>query len=251
MVTREGITQQVQNAVKKLLESNSFVHDIENEHDKYVKKYDWGCDYSFLPHIRFLPEYINFSLTIHRRINLVEEFWQEWSSLLNVGVETPNDITTLYITEKNAYPEIVNEKYYDGYGAFNFEISEDGLREIEDVVSFFFNQKIISKLTELRNLKSIDKLINSDLDPPQDIGEIFNVDGGFMFRRMAVAKLTGNSIYEKICELYKSRFSKITEIAKMPDKEYFLNYPIVFEKVYERLKNIEPLKNTVLSDKAV
>lgn len=250
MFTREGITQLVQNVVRTQLENNGFVCDNENEHNKYLKKYDWGYDYSFLPHVRFLPEHINFSLTVHRRINAIEEFWQEWSSLLNVGIDNPNEITTLYITEKNAYPEIVNEKYHDGYGAFSFEISEEGLDKIESVIDFCFNQKIMAKLADLRNFKNIDRLINSDLDPPQNIGEIFNVDGGFMFRRMAVAKLTSNGIYEKICDLYKNRFSKITEIAMVPGKEYFLNYPIVFEKVYERLKRIEPLSNTILSNEA-
>jgi hypothetical protein len=78
MFTREGITNQVQDILRKRLEKNGFVLGTENEYGKYVKKYEWGCDYSFLPHIRFLAEHINFSTTIHRRINIVEEPWQEW-----------------------------------------------------------------------------------------------------------------------------------------------------------------------------
>lgn len=249
MFTREGITQDVQTVVKNLLEENGFVHDVTSEWNKYEKKYDWGHDYCFLPHVRFLPKHISFNITVHRRIDMIEEVWQEWADLINVSVENPNDISTLYVTEKNAYPEIVNEKYYDGHGAFIFKISDEGLSNIKVIIDNVFNDKILLKLNEFRDLKSIDKLINSDLDAPQNIGEIFNVDGGFMFRRMAIAKITNNNIYEKICDLYKSRFSKIVEIAKNPDKEYFLNYPIIFEKVYERLKSIEPLKNTILPGK--
>jgi hypothetical protein len=246
MFTREGITENIHNAVKIQLEKNGFVLDITNEYNKYIKHYQWGTDYCFLPHVRFQPEHVLFSLTVHRRIDLIEKIWQEWCSLMNVNVVDPNDITTLYVTEKNAYPEIVTQKYYDGYGSFIFEISEKGLNEIKQVVDSVFNDKIILKLQELSDLAAIDKIINSDLDPPQNVNEIFNVDGGFMFKRMIFAKITGNKIYEEICDLYKSRFSKIEEIAKTPGKEYFLNYPIVFEKVYERLKSVEPLKNTIL-----
>lgn len=245
MITRDNITTDVQNIVKSQFEKNGFVLDIENEYGKYVKKYEWGYDYSFLPHVRFLPEHINFNLTVYKRINLIEEIWQEWSNLLNVSIEDPNDITTLYITEKNAYSDIINEKYYDGYGSFIFEISNQGLSKVETIIDNIFNQKIIVKSNELTDLKNIDKLINSDLDAPQNIGEVFNVDSGFMFRRLAVAKFTKNEIYEKICKLYKSRFEKIEELAKTPGKEYFVNYPIVFEKVYERLKNVEPLSNMI------
>jgi hypothetical protein len=249
MFTRESIIVEVQNAVKMQLEKNGFVFDIENEHNKYIKRYAWGYDYCFLPHIRFQPEHILFSLTVHRRIDFIEKIWQEWCNLINVNIEDPNDITTLYITEKNAYPEIVNEKYYDGYGSFIFEISENGLQTIKEIIDNIFNEKIIYKLQELKDLKIVDKLINSDLDSPQNVNEIFNVDGAFMFKRMIFAKITGNGIYEDICKLFKSRFNKIDEIAKAPGKEYYFNYPIVFEKVYERLKNVEPLKNLILSDK--
>lgn len=251
MFTREGITADVQNIVKVQLEKNGFVLDIANEHNKYIKHYNWGYDCCFLPHVRFLPEHINFNLCIDRRIDFIEEIWQEWYNLVNVNIGDPNDITTLYVTEKNAYPEIVNKKYYDGYGSFIFEISKKGLQTLEEIVGNIFNDKIILKLQELRDLKSVDKLINSDLDSPQNVNEIFNVDGAFMFKRMIFAKITGNNFYDSICDLYKSRFSKIKEIAKTPGKEYFLNYPIVFEKVYERLKSVEPLKNTILSDKAI
>ena len=247
MFTREGITLVVQNAVKIQLEKNGFVLDITNEYNKYIKRYAWGYDCCFLPHVRFLSEHINFNLCIDRRVNFIEEIWQEWRALINVNIESPNDITTLYITEKNAYPEIVNKKYFDGYGSFIFEISEKGLDTIKEIIENVFNDKIILKLQELRDLKSVDKLINSDLDSPQNVNEIFNVDGAFMFKRMIIAKITGNEIYEDMCQLFVSRFNKIDEIAKTPGKEYYLNYPIVFEKVYQRLKSVMPLQNTLLS----
>lgn len=246
MITRDTIVAEVHLVLRDQLERNGFMLDKLNDFNKYIKKYDWGTDYCFLPTIHFQSEYVTFSISIHRRINFIEEIWQEWRMLVNVNVEDPNNLTTLYITEKNAYPEIVNEKYYDGYGAFKFEISSEGLREVRGIIETIFTKKIEVKLNEFRDLKNIDKLLNSDLDPPQNINEIFNVDGGFMFKRMIVAKSVGNPIYDKMCELYLSRFEKLIEIAKTPGKEYFLNYPIVFEKVRERLKGLEQRVNTIL-----
>src|SRR6478609_4553326 len=182
MFTREGLTAEVHTEVKRQLEKNGFESDIQNEYGKHIKKYQWGYDYCFLPQVRFQPEHLTFSISIHRRIDFIEKVWQEWSNLLNVSIEDPNDITTLYITEKNAYPEIITEEYYDGHGSFKFEISKNGLSKIASVIDRVFNQKIIVKSDELRDLKNIDKLINSELDPPQNVNEIFNVDGGFMFK---------------------------------------------------------------------
>ncbi|WP_258101211.1 hypothetical protein [Marinoscillum pacificum] len=251
MITREGIVEGIHNIIKKQLGENGFMFDKENKHNKFIKRYAWGIDYIFLPNIRFHPEHILFSLTVHRRIDFVEQIWQEWSNLLNINIEDPNDITTLYVTEKNAYPEIINEKYFDGFGSLIFDISDEGLEVIETVIDNIFNQKIAYKLNELRDLRYIDKLINSDLDPPQNINKVLYVDGGLMFKRMIFAKLTGNEIFNSICDLYKSRFDKIIDIAKTPGKEYYYNYPIVFEKVLERLKDIKKLNNTILSDKTI
>jgi hypothetical protein len=246
MSTREAMVTEIHMVIKDQLERIGFLLDSQNDLGKYIKKHDWGTDYCFLPIVHFQPEHVTFSISIHRRINFIEEIWQEWRKLLNVNIEDRNDLTTLYITEKNAYPEIVNEKYYDSYGAFKFEISSEGLREVRDIIETVFTKKIEVKLNEFRDLKNIDKLLNSDLDPPQNVNEIFNVDGGFMFKRMIVAKSVGNPIYERICSLYLSRFENIIEIAKTPGKEYFLNYPIVFEKVREQLKGSEQRVNTIV-----
>lgn len=250
MFTREGITLVVQNAVKAQLEKNGFVLDLENEHNKYIKRYTWGYDYCFLPHVRFQPEHILFSLTVHRRIDFIEQIWQEYCNLINVNIEDPNDITTLYITEKNAYPEIVNEKYYDGYGSFIFEISENGLSEVERVMAFCINQKIIPKLYFYNDLDSLNHFININFQFSEDVHGFLN-HNGLMYRRVIIAKLTSFKRFENLCDFFRESFDWYNENGKIEGQEYFLNYPIVFEKVYERLKSIEPLENTILSQEAV
>jgi hypothetical protein len=250
MFTREGITEDIQNAVKIQLEKNGFVHDIENEHNKYIKYYSWGYDYCFLPHVRFQPEHILFSLTVHRRIDFIEKIWQEWHNLININIEDSNDITTLYVTEKNAYPEIINKSFYDGYGSFIFEISEKGLSEVENVLELCINQKIIPKLNSYNDLNSLNYFINNNFQFSEDIHGFLN-HNGLIYRRIIIARLTSFSEYENLCNYFRDSFDWYIENGRIEGQEYFLNYPIVFEKVYERLKNIEPLKNTILSEKAV
>lgn len=250
MFTREDITLVVQNAVKTQLEKNGFVLDIDNEHNKYIKHYNWGYDYCFLPHVRFQPEHIVFSLTFHRRIDFIEKIWQEWCNLINVNIVDPNDITTLYITEKNAYPEIINESYYDGNGSYIFEISEKELSEVENVLDFCVNQKIIPKLYSYNDLDSLNHFINTNFQFSEDVQGFLNYNG-LIYRRIIIAKLTSFERYENLCDSFRESFDWYNENGKIEGQEYFLNYPIVFEKVYERLKSIEPLGNTILSDKAV
>ncbi len=151
--------------------------DNENVYNKCIKYYDWGYDYCFLPHVRFQPEHILFSLTVHRRIDFIEKIWQEWSKLINVNIEDPNDITTFYITEKNAFPEMLTEKYYDGYGSFVFEISEVRLSDIENVFDFCFNQKIIPKLYSYNNLNNLNHFINNHFQFSEDIHGFLNYNG--------------------------------------------------------------------------
>lgn len=251
MQDRQSIIMKVHEATANELLKNGFVYGIQNDWPKYMKKYAWGYDYCFLPQVRFEQTHIAFNLTVHRRIDMIETVWQGSSNLLNISIENPYDITTLYVTEKNSYPQIVDQSYYDGRGAFRFEISEESFDDMQQIIQFVFNDKMIINLDRYRDLKAIDRLINSDLDPPQNINEIFSVDGGLMFKRMAVAKYVGNSIYDSICALYLSRFSKISEIASEPGKEYFLNYPKVFNEVYKKLEQVNPLDVTVLSSQSI
>lgn len=241
--TRENLKNFIHSEMKNKLENSMFSEYINNEIIFLEKKYSWGYDETSLPRIAFLETHLEFGINISRRYSVVEELWQDCAELIQINYTDVNSISTIVVNHGNASEEIKTQSYYDG--SLRFEISEKGLAEIPDAIDFVMN-KILEKLNLFRDLKNVDQLINNEIDPPIKENEIFWKDGAFMFKRMILAKLTGNDTYEEICDLYKSRFSKIVELAKTPGKEFFLNYPIVFEKVYERLKDIKPLDNTIL-----
>lgn len=246
--TRESLTELIHSEISKHLEKEHFIR-IERDGDVFYKRhFDWGWDYCSLNRVLFLETHIEFGINISRRYNFIEEIWQEFASLLNINyVDSNYDLmNTIIVNHGNSAEEIKQKAYFDG--SLRFEISEQGLTEVPEAIEFVM-EKIFKKLNELKNIKKLDELENNMLEPPVAENPIFWVDGGFMFKRMILAKLNGNKLYEDICNLYKNRLMKATELAKTPGKEYFLNYPIVFEKIYERLKNVGPLKNLILSDK--
>jgi hypothetical protein len=213
-----------------------------------INNQSWGYDYTTLPNVKFTPETIRLSIVIHRRINSLEEIWQDYASLLNVNYDNKTDITTLRVSHLSAYPEIIKEQYYDGYGTLEFKIEKDIIDNvIPKVLSFLIKDKIIPCLNKFNDLKHIDKIFNSSLDPSQELFDYTINHDGFIFKRMVVAKLVGNPRYEEICNHIKSRFPAVLETAKQPGKEYYANYPIVFDTVYERLKDVKPLDNTELA----
>ncbi|HTJ51837.1 MAG TPA: hypothetical protein VL443_20395 [Cyclobacteriaceae bacterium] len=246
MLTRENLITDVQTEVANQLIKNGFVIDVKNEWQKYVKEYSWGYDYCFLPSVRFRPEHITFSLTIHRRINLIETVWQEWSNLLNVNIADPNEITTFYITEKNAFPDIIKEPYYDGFGAFLFEISQSGLAKMSEVLDYVFNKKMIPKLLKYTDLNELNNYINNEFQFNEQIHSFLN-NNGLIYRRMAIAKYANDSSYEKLCDFFKSTFEWYIENGKIEGQEYLANYPVVFDYVYKKLMNVKPLEDTQLS----
>ncbi|MCK8143020.1 hypothetical protein MW871_14065 [Flavobacterium sp. I-SCBP12n] len=241
--TRENLTAYIDFEMSKHLEENSFLRSINDGDVFYKKEYDWGWDYCSLNRVLFLETHLQFGINFSRRYEYIEAFWQEWAELIQINYSDVNLMTTLTVNHSNASEEIQKKKYFDG--SLRFEISEKGLAEIPEAIEYVIN-KILIKLDFFLNLKNVDNLINSQLEPITENNEIFRRDGGFMFKRMILAKITGNNMYDAICHLYKSRFSKIIDVSKTPGKEYFLNYPIVFDKVYEKLKNVEQWENKIL-----
>ncbi len=59
-----------------------------------------------------------------------------------------------------------------------------------------------------------------------------------LFRRVIIAKLVGNPLFEEICDKEKSFFTDYIELSKEKGYEHYKNIPIVFEKVYDRLTTI-------------
>lgn len=239
--TRENLSELIQDKMSLELVNRDFVKtEIENV-IIYTKKYSWGFDRFTIPRIAFLETHLEFGISISRRYNLIEEIWQDDRELLNLDNSTSSD--TLYIFNGNASDEIKQKSYYDG--SLRFEISEKGLAEIPEAIEFVMN-KIFEKLDLFLNIRELDKYVNTQFQYDEQLHSVIYWQG-LMYKRIIIAKLSGNSKYEELCDFMRESFDWYNENGKIEGQEYYLNYPIVFEKVYDRLKNIEQCENKILS----
>lgn len=129
------------------------------------------------------------------------------------------------------FPQNVKET-----GWLTFEISDNGIEEFKEVIKYIIEQDLIPKLENVRSLQILDNQLNSSIE--LDNFEQYNInDNGVLLRRIIIARLTNNPLYEEICKHERSFFPDYIEASKEIGYEYFKNIPIVFEEVYNRLKS--------------
>lgn len=247
--SKKDVTKYIYSEMSKCIEKGRYIRSESDGSIFYDKKYDWGWDYCSLNRILFLETHLEFGINISRRYNFIEDIWIDLSSQLNSLATTNSNLPlpSIIINHGNASEEIKQKSYYDG--SLRFEISEKGLSEIPEAIEFVMN-KIFEKLNLFLDIRELDKYVNTQFQFDEQLHSVIYWEG-LMYKRIAIAKYANNPNYEALCDFMKASFDWYNENGKIEGQEYFLNYPIVFEKVYKRLKSVEPLKNTILSDKAV
>ncbi|MFN3446536.1 MAG: hypothetical protein ACK44D_12410, partial [Bacteroidia bacterium] len=95
------------------------------------------------------------------------------------------------------------------------------------------------------DLREIDKFINAEIKY-QDYVQGFLGTEGTEFKRMIIAKLTGNPIYSELVITYRGYYEWYQNKGKEKGSEFWGNYPEVFEELFRRLENVNPLTNPVL-----
>jgi len=137
--------------------------------------------------------------------------------------------------------EIVRSKFPDNIrktGWLCFDISEQGFEQFKTVLRYIFAEQLIPELNKYHSIDVLDRMINNKIIATEEDKKIINEHQGLPFRRLILAKLNSNPLFEDIYEYTKSYMPKIVELSKKPGMEYFKNYPFVLEEVYNRLKNI-------------
>ncbi len=137
---------------------------------------------------------------------------------------------------KAKYPENIRET-----GWLCFDISDTGFERFKEVLRYIISELLIPELDKYHSIDILDKMINSKVIISNEDKRIINKHQGLSFRRMILAKLNNNPLFEEISQYYLSNVSQFIEFSKRPGMEYFKNYPYVFEEVYNRLKSIPPL----------
>ena len=97
---------------------------------------------------------------------------------------------------------------------------------------------IIPAFDKYDNIKALDSFVN---EKPEYYLEVMHLlpGKGLEYRKMIIAKLAGNPQYELVCEAMKQRILTFEYGKGIAPKE---NYLSIYEKIYERLKNVQQLE---------
>lgn len=136
---------------------------------------------------------------------------------------------------KAKFPENIRDT-----GWLCFDISDTGFERFKEVLRYIISELLLPELDKYHSIDILDKMINSKVIVSNEDKRIINKHQGLSFRRMILAKLNNNPLFEEISQYYLSNTSQFIEFSKRPGMEYFKNYPYVFEEVYNRLKSITP-----------
>lgn len=135
---------------------------------------------------------------------------------------------------KEAFPKNVRDT-----GWLYFEITKEGIANFEKVITHIIQELLIPQLTNPISIVELDENVNSQIDLKK-LDHYLISKNGFIYRRIILAKLNNNALFEEICNFQRVGFEQYEEISTQKGYEYFKNIPIVFEKVYDRLTTITP-----------
>ncbi|MDO6491804.1 MULTISPECIES: hypothetical protein [unclassified Cellulophaga] len=211
------------------------------------KKSDEYIDSLSLSQVVTMGVYDNqFEITLNASCSVleIENIWNDFKGLVNPVLEDKNyqkffekKIPPTYSVSydklkiKDRFPNNTKET-----GWLSFDISKTGIEQFKKVIEFIIEKELLPKLEDYRSLESLDKQLNSSIE----LGYLdsYNVNSnGILFRRVIIAKLVGNPLFEEICDKEKSFFTDYIELSKEKGYEHYKNIPIVFEEVYNRLKS--------------
>ncbi len=127
---------------------------------------------------------------------------------------------------------------------FNFPISETGFNQVKEKYTWIYHELFLPKLKETLDIKFLDSTINDKVEmiDGTDSDFFLNVHG-LIFRRIILAKLSGNPLYNDICDYHRSKMPAIVEMAETYNMPQLKKFPLVLDTVIERLKNVKPLKD--------
>src|SRR5688572_15176018 len=104
-LTREIIATSVKEALHKILIPYGYKMETDQATDivQYRNSGEWGFDKVFIPRISFGPENFSFHLSISRRIDIIEEIWEDLGPLTSFNNSYPKGASTLFVNATYAY----------------------------------------------------------------------------------------------------------------------------------------------------
>lgn len=229
------VEQEVKNIISKYL-TEKFGFCFNDLYTYSFKNLEIGTDFVTYS-VRKHKEKFHFSYGYKRRYSLIEEIWDDF--LPAIEPKANQNPITLSISQDDFVNSFTNNSLSE---QSYFPINQNGIKKSIDLFINNFELKIIPFLPTTLNINWLDKYANHPIDLTPTKTKFIS-SRGFFFRKMIIAKLAGNPHYEEICIWVRNRFYNAS--IKQPEKDYDKQV-IVIDKIYERLKNVSPLKNSTL-----
>lgn len=197
-------------------QKNKYIFEKENKqiiystyYSKVDKLYDIGFDFAL-------------------RINEVEELWENYSANLDLRGKLPSYTLAFgldQIEEKLNVNLASNKKN-------RIEENEQSLSTFLDVFKGELELIVNPFLNKLNDINTLDKYINSKIDSFTEM-QLFFVPYGLPFRKIIIAKLSGNPDFDKI---YRSMFELLNAQFQKKNESKYKVYLDILNMVYEDLK---------------
>lgn len=182
-----------------------------------------------------------------KRIDPVEKIWDDYFlDITPLGVGKTYVNRTIYFNAR-----ILNDYQYDPANRIkwrkmedNLDVNptEDGVKELVAKFLDTINLYLIPTFDKYNNIQLLDAFINARPDYFFEVMHLFP-DRGFKYKKMIIAKLAGNKDYEFVCEAVRQHIITTEYVqGDLPMEKYYS----VYNKIYERLKSVQPLANPIL-----
>ncbi|HLO56845.1 MAG TPA: hypothetical protein VK169_21290 [Saprospiraceae bacterium] len=240
------------------------ITQLQNEKTHTVTQFeDWGyVNFNFgRGFVNLTLNEFSCSLNAEIRITVLENIWDDFSVELNLFqpvhsggyiseklVQLDGPITYIF-GPSNFLKEGIHYVNFEDKNKnfFNFPISEIGFNQVKEKYTRIYHDLFLPKLKETLDIKFLDSTVNDKIEYlGGSSDDYFLALHGMLFRRMILAKLNGNPLYEDICEWNRGICAKLDLIPEENRNVFQKNFRKVFEIVYERLKNVKPMEDTQL-----
>lgn len=223
---------------RKVLIDKGFVQETESPF--YFRREDLNrVDFITYPGIKTYHQYFFTLPKFSRYINSVEKYWIDLAPKINIQV-VPH-FATIALFPQMVKPGIVNEPEFDKtYNGYKATADAEGIERFFEMATPLIDNYLLPAADRYLDLREIDQLVNAEVKYRGYVQGFLGTEGT-EFKRLIIAKLTGNPIYDQLVELFSSSYNWYKEQAKESKSEYWGNYPEVFEILFERLKDVQPL----------
>jgi hypothetical protein len=244
ILNRDQIEDFLNASFKQILSGSPFLQE-ENYASSFKYSTNERVDFVTYTNINVYQQFFCTKPILQRYITSVEKYWIDMASQINI--QPGRYFATISLQPVILKPGIVTESNYDRvYHGYRAVSDKAGIDVFVKIVAEIINNVLFPASKQYLDLREIDKFVNAEIKYRDHVQGFLGTEGT-QFKRLIIAKLAGNPIYDDLVTHYRGHYDWYTNKAKEPGSAYWGNYPNVFESLFDRLKKVEPLKNPVVS----